>query len=156
MCKSVRARSQANTPAVGFFRQLQAMLPDVVPRLSPAEAAELAWAFAKAGLYCPEVFDLMAEHHVAEDVPWEPQGACKTLWAQAAMGVWYPGVAERALRVVHAARGELGTGPKVLAVHCMASLTLVHGLRVSDATFQVRRLHLTPPVVLQTTHLSRR
>ena len=131
-------RAQANTPVVGFFRQLQAMLPDLVPRITPPEATELAWAFAKAGLYCPDVFEHIREHHAA--AAWEPQGACKALWAQAAMGVWCPEVAEHALREVHASQGELATGPKVLAVHSVASLALMHGLRVSDDTFQVRRL----------------
>ena len=132
---------QANTPVVGFFRQLQSAMPELVPRVAPAAAAELAWAFAKAGLYYPDVFGQICEHHLAAGAEWEPQGACKALWAQAAMGVSHPELTARALRVVHAARRELDNGPKVLAAHCVASITLVHGLHVTDDTFEVWLQH---------------
>jgi hypothetical protein len=93
---------QAALPAVNVFRQLQAAAPTLVPSLRPAEACSLLAAFARAGLYCPQLVDLLCEHHVGEGCAWAPYDARQALWAIATMGTRAPRLLEHAIDCLHA------------------------------------------------------
>lgn len=101
---------QAALPAVNIYRHLQARAADMMPRLAAHEACDLLWAFARAGLYAPQLLDQFVLHHAASGscrAGLTPAAASKLLWAQATMGLSYPAITDAAIDVVwHAAASQ--------------------------------------------------
>jgi hypothetical protein len=142
---------QASLPVVNIFRQLQSVTPDLVPRLSPSEAANLIWAFAKAGLYFPRLFEVFCTHHLSAGSPWTSIDAGKVLWAQSVMGLSYPALTSEAIATMHEHRYELQAGQAALAAHSFATTALIHRLPVTDVMLNVC---LLPSVLIAGCHFA--
>ena len=131
---------QADLPIVTIFQRLQARSEALMHRLSADEAANLIWAFSKARLYRPKLFDLFVECHLGGGAAALSAGSAgKLLWAQQVQGLHYEALTEAALAALAAGlrEGAVPPGVAALAAHSVASTALVHKQPVPPPHFLV-------------------